>query len=765
MARVSKFARIAATAIAIAAAVPTGGTSLLAVGAASVGVGLSATAVAGIALASQIGASLLASKPKGSSGGSQTDWKADPRAPVPIVFGRTGVSGYIVYRKGSGNADRNTYQTLVTVLSGAGPIDAIEASYADKQKLTFSGTAETNKFKDWIWEDRQIGACPEASALQTGIGNKPGWTASSRLSGLAAVMNTLHYDSKGKGTFMTEPAMLWVIRGVRCYDPRQDSTYSGGSGPQRINDQTTWAYSNNPYVVGLTWALGWRQNGIRVAGVGMPVDTIDIAAFVEGANVADLNEWTVGGQVTTADDKWDVLKQILQAGGGEPIREGAILSCLVNAPRVSIATFGDADLAGAASIARTQRRRHRVNGIIPSYRSETHFWEQVPGALVQDANFVAQDGGERSSDITYPLVQVETGQQASQPIQLAGYDLENAREATPIVLPGRLRWIGFRPGDCITCGIGESGIQGRDLIILRRGLDPQTGVVPLTCRTEDPAKHARVFARTGDVPPATDFYRPDVPGEYAFENDNRAAHLIVRQSVAYPLDSTSDTITTEAFTATIDNGDVLNFPAQTLAGLTASTTYLVLWNLDTSAFEAVPAPALEQVASDRYVIVREMTTANADGTYPTSPTAPGGDGGGGYGGGGCPVTTARILLANADRTGPGETIAAGDLEAGAWVWAQMEAEAGTDKFGAYLVTFARTFESDLFSVDGRPLTSPSHLWFEGDGWSRADAIGKPAGRGRVVALTVAQAHTYVIVADDGTWHLSHNKLASQPELA
>jgi hypothetical protein len=272
-----------------------------------------------------------------------------------------------------------------------------------------------------------------------------------------------------------------------------------------------------------------------------------------------------------------------------------------------------------------------------------------------------------------------------------------------------------------------------------------------------------VFARTGDVPPATDFYRPDVPGDYAFAGTTRAAHLIVRQSIAYPIDSTSDTLTIQAFTATIDDGRVLNFPAQTITGLTPATIYLVLWNLDTGAFEAVPAPAVDQVASDRYVIVREMTTANVDGTYPANPTAPGGDGGGGYGGGGCPVTSAQILLANEDRTGPGETIAAGDLEAGAWVWAQLESEAGTDKFGAYLVTFTRVFESDLVSVKGRPLTSPSHLWFEGDGWSRADVLGVPAGRGKVVALTVSEAHTYVVVAEDGSWHLSHNKLAQQNE--
>lgn len=59
---------------------------------------------------------------------------------------------------------------------------------------------------------------------------------------------------------------------------------------------------------------------------------------------------------------------------------------------------------------------------------------------------------------------------------------------------------------------------------------------------------------------------------------------------------------------------------------------------------------------------------------------------------------------NAARTGPGDTIAAGDIEAGAWVWSKHET---TGVWGAYLVTFTRVFTSDLCAVGDRPLTSPS----------------------------------------------------------
>ncbi len=630
MAQVAKYAALA---ISIAAAIPTGGTSLLAAGVASAGIaaGATATAVAaGIAAAANIGAGLLARKPSIGAGGSQSEWEADPTAAIPITLGRTGGGGQIVYRKTSGNSNKNEYQTLTTVLS-LGPIDAIEASYADKRQLLLTGTAAGAPYSNWMWEARQIGACPEASALNTGVGTKPGWTSAHKLSGLAAVQNTLRYDNKGNGTFMTEPQMLWVRRGVLCYDPRLDSTYPGGSGPCRVNDQSTWVFSKNPPIVGLTYALGWFQNGKRRGGVGLAPTSIDIASFVEAANIADMNGWTVGGNISTADRKWAALKAILQAAACEPIRDGATLSCVIQAPRVSIATIGAGDLIGAASVPRSRRRRERINGIIPKYRVEANWWEQASGTVARIAVYVAEDGGERTKEIEYPLVQVEAGQDASQPTQLAGYDVELSRERMPIVLPLKLRWIGYRTGDCIDCAIDELGLGDVQLVIIRRQLDPATGAVTLTVRTEDPAKHARVFALTGDVPPDTTFERPDRPGEFALDL-SRSAHRIVTRTVVYPWSSDDNSISIEAFDGVIDDGRPISFGAQTIGTLAAGTSYGLFWSISDASWSASASPASSEWSNSNLVFLQWVATSDA-GTYPGSPTPPpgsGGDGGGGY---------------------------------------------------------------------------------------------------------------------------------------
>ncbi|QIG80120.1 phage tail protein [Stakelama tenebrarum] len=509
-----KVLRIAGTVVAIAAAIPSGGTSLLAAG-----LGISATAASAIALGLNFVSALTASAPSASIGGAQTQWSADPDAPAPIAFGRTLVGGEIRYRKGHGKA--NKYETRVTIQSACGPIHSFEKVYADKAAVTFSGqTASTGKLHNRFWEVRQLGACPEASALVNQIGYPPAWTSAHKLSGYAASIDTFLFDGKGDDTFTQIPQFAWLLKGVKLYKPRLDASMPGGSGGHSVANEATREWGENPWDGAVTWALGWHQgaNNIRVGGVGMPVASIDMPAFMDAANVAEANGWKFGGQVTTADSKWDVLKAICQAGGGEPIRSGALLSCIVNTPRIPIATITRADVIGEVSIRTAQTRRERPNGMIPRYRSEDHFWEVVPASVVRNVTYLAEDGAARTRELPLPLVQCTAGEDPTQAAQLTAYAVANAREAGPIVIPLKLRWFGFKTGDCLTIdsGYSEMGwLAGKNVVVLRRQLDPATGGVTLTVRTETDSKHPWALGQTGVAAPTTGV--PELPDPTAPE--------------------------------------------------------------------------------------------------------------------------------------------------------------------------------------------------------------------------------------------------------
>ena len=187
------------------------------------------------------------------------------------------------------------------------------------------------------------------------------------------------------------------------------------------------------------------------------------------------------------------------------------------------------------------------------------------------------------------------------------------------------------------------------------------------------------------------------------------------------------------------------------------------------------SPAYRGIASVYFIGYDGVPTGGVDtggtGAVPPGTTVGGGgtvggDGSGGTGGGGsgCPVAWAPVLLADTDRNGPGETCPAGSLRPDVdWVWTRHE---HTGEWGAHPVTRKRLFETDLWQTDNDdvPPTSASHLWWSSGGWVRADALGEEAGEtGVVVALTVADAHTYVIVDSGGEWHVSHNKVTDPIE--
>lgn len=520
--------------------------------------------VAGFAAAALMATSSLTA-PKSSGGGSPDQWKADPNAGIDIVFGEAYSGGHIIYRQAHGS--KNKFQSIVTEWS-VGPVQSIDTLYVDQIARSKSGDAVTIGARAYMHEARQLGLCPEPSALTLSTGMPFGWTAQHKLSGKAATIATFEYDADGKNTFTSIPTCGWRGKGVLCYDARKDSTYPGGSGAQRANDQTTWVWSRNPYVVATTWCLGWRQNGKLVAGVGLPASGLILEQFVEGANIADVNGWRVGGVKSTTDDKWDVLKDILQAGAGEPLRLGAMLGCIVSAPRVSLATVDRDCLAqGDITVVAMQARRDRINALVPRYWSEeqstdsstgttTTTWAEVAAEPIIVAEYVTADRRQVRKEDSYPLVQCFVGEEPHQVGTLARYDIENAREFGPITLPLKIRWMGYKPGDVVTLDLPEAGLLGQPVMILTRSLDAGSGIVTITARSETTAKHAFALAQTA-VPPSS----PGLPANaWEFEVPGGVQYATTAGSAESA--DTATTAGTASSSGEVSDGTTTYTPAQ-----------------------------------------------------------------------------------------------------------------------------------------------------------------------------------------------------------
>ena len=104
------------------------------------------------------------------------------------------------------------------------------------------------------------------------------------------------------------------------------------------------------------------------------------------------------------------------------------------------------------------------------------------------------------------------------------------------------------------------------------------------------------------------------------------AARIVTQSVAYPMNSDDTSITIVAFDATLNTGEELTLPADTLSGLASGTYFGVFRDRSAGAYIAVQAPATSQHADRDNIFLGWMSTSTG-GSYPTQPTPPGGYGG------------------------------------------------------------------------------------------------------------------------------------------
>ena len=281
----AKIVKIVATIAAIALAIPTGGTSLLAAT-----LGVSAIAATAIVVGLSIGASLLSPRPKLST--SQQNYERlratiDPRTPRKTVVGKTAMATDI---RDEEFTDSQTYFHRFIVVASH-KVHAIREIWFDDKKAWDSTSGVTAAFSGYL----TVTPILEGNAGNAiNISARMGTTR--RYTGLAYVH--LRYKLTGNSSSVDSPFAQQIttritIRGdgAYLYDPRLDSTVPGGSGSHRANDQTTWAWSDNACrnlaLQMLFYQLGWKINGKLAVGKGIPADRIDLESFAVAANICD----------------------------------------------------------------------------------------------------------------------------------------------------------------------------------------------------------------------------------------------------------------------------------------------------------------------------------------------------------------------------------------------------------------------------------------------------------------------------------------------
>jgi len=252
---------------------------------------------------------LIAPKPKAPRQSSNDEVKGilvnkdANNNPIPVVYGQRQVGLTRVYVESSGVDNQYLYIAGVLCEGGGAGIESIDEIYVDDKLVTWSGaltdgtlrtvnSSDANFYKDgtslisvqgFYGLDNQ-----SASSL---LQEQANWTSNHKLSGLAYLAIRLKWN---QDAFSGIPEIRVTLKGKKIYDPRADST-KGGSGSQREDTSSTWAYSKNSSLILLDYLRNARY------GKGLPNSAFETNydSFKTSANTCEtqVTPYTSGASI------------------------------------------------------------------------------------------------------------------------------------------------------------------------------------------------------------------------------------------------------------------------------------------------------------------------------------------------------------------------------------------------------------------------------------------------------------------------------------
>ncbi len=464
--------------------------------------------VGSIFTAVAIGGSVLSlAKKPGKIGdrGRALELSTDPNAPYTVTYGRTAEAGSMVFQDVT---NQNQDLSFIIALSNGGPIDGIEEIRLDDKPVTVDWATGnvTGKYAGYMRFEKRLGNNTEAAYGLSQISSF--WSTTARGDNVASLWWALGWKDDLWDTGI--PSLLLVLRGVKMYDPRKDTT-AGGAGTHRISDPSTWEWSQNPALCALHYLIGVTENGKRTFGLHLPTAALDLPAFAVAADRCDelvtgKPRFTCGGQVTSTDNPEAVLDAFGAVMGGAVFQSGGLYTCIAGGPQTSTITLTDDDLAGPLEVTSAPPWRDVSNTVTVNFTDPDRDWRENTTAPITDAAFVAEDDGRELSDDVNLLLcnDADAGH------RLGRLWLSNNREARTYT--ARWKAIAWALKTGMVCNIASAAFGITEKVMVTDYTRNPDGSVDLVLRTETDAKYSASDNFTQAMPQhvKVDRYDPDV---------------------------------------------------------------------------------------------------------------------------------------------------------------------------------------------------------------------------------------------------------------
>lgn len=381
------------------------------------------------------------SKPKAQSvAQSLSDRTLMVRQPITerkIVYGRSRVSGPIVFIETTGN-DR--YLHLVIALAGH-EIDAVEAVYFDDVKVWDSSTGYANitlangtttSWNSVATVTAHLGTATQTANTQLDAASTK-WTSDHRLQGVAYLYCLLTYsgDAANNPYQSGIPSVSAIIRGKKVYDPRSATT----------------AWSNNP-ALAIRDYLTDDDLGLGCSSSEIDDDLIEAAANICDEDVTlrsgTEDRYDINGVVDTAEKPSDILKKMLTSCAGKLIYSGGVFKLFAGAYVSPTISLDEDDLRGPLSIQTKRSRRDNYNAVKGVFSSSAHNYTATDYPAIISSAYAIDDGETIYKDLELPFT-------VSSPMaqRIAKIFLLQSRQQIVVSAPCKLTALRVKAGDTV----------------------------------------------------------------------------------------------------------------------------------------------------------------------------------------------------------------------------------------------------------------------------------------------------------------------------
>jgi len=424
-----------------------------------------------ITAASMAASKLLAPKMPSFADSSLAQRSQMVRSPIAsrqIIYGRSKVSGVVVYLSTTGS--KNEYLHIVVAMAGHEVEEIGDVYFGEDLALTGSGSsANQGRFIGKAQIYKQLGgpaqvAQPQLVTATAGLTDGK-WTNAHRLRGIAYIYVQLTWDAEVFANGI--PNISAIVKGKKVYDP-----YT-----------TTTAWSANP-------ALCLRDYLPSDLGMAMTSAEIDDTAVTAAKNICDEqvqvlplspatyeNRYECNGVLSTSETPDANIGKLLSAMGGLIAYSGGKVVIYAANYRIPTVTLTEKHFAGGMSVQTRTSARDRVNAVKGVYVSEANQWQVSDFPSIAPSAYYTADNNTRYwRDVVLPFT---TSSSCAQ--RLAVIELRRAREEITFTARFRLEAMQVRAGDTVMVTNAKLGWTAKVFEVMEwhfttDGNPPQLGV-------------------------------------------------------------------------------------------------------------------------------------------------------------------------------------------------------------------------------------------------------------------------------------------------